>query len=376
MTDANSEAAQGNAAAVNANSFDGIMAKLDEKYDGWERSRSALYHILGYMFEAAATIDADPRLQAQLTAAVRKRPDVKASRRWNPDKKNTIEQLLAVRFGITGKDMGLKSNWLKTLRAAQAVEPAIPRTEAAFVEWITGVGGEEKARGQSVKTERITITDFSKAMESESPLAGIEFDLPEDVEPLDGLAVVLVREVDVPEGKPKRVKAVGIVTRKRTVEAVAAAAASTSESEFRALVRAAAREQEWTVRPGPKRAAVNPYDVPGPGNFHHEDDIKEYMAEKKINDETARVRRRSRQCTRAGHLLPHEIERKVKGKATLDEALGEDVTGDALSQDNETPSSPAAEAGSRVAVVEPAQQAEEVDWLAVLSAEEDAAAPR
>lgn len=186
-----------------------VIADVQQRYREWEAAAEGANRrkraLLGRIYEAVPMITAGSCARSELVAAIRKRPDIVGSNRWNPDRKSPEELFLALLFGVD-KQRSTKSQWLAALRGAASAE--VDRGQLAFIDYMNEVGGIDGAGKEirAAKNPSETAERFARSLaelKEELGELGIEDDRAEPVEvpkpfggdPFpEGLGVMLFRQ--------------------------------------------------------------------------------------------------------------------------------------------------------------------------------------
>lgn len=187
-------------------SLDEDITDLRTKFVEWEtadgRGKSSVWTLLGKAYELVSTIAKDDRARCVLIAKVSEDSNVQKSNQWDPARKHPFDLLLVLLLGLKNETKATKSQWLRTLNAAE--KGKVAATQNDFVGWIKNTGGIDGVLKPSQRPaqERKTISQLAEGLEPEFDFNGKAITIPkssmnfQNDELPEGFALVLVRESD------------------------------------------------------------------------------------------------------------------------------------------------------------------------------------
>jgi hypothetical protein len=213
-----------------------VITRFDDIVRTLQRSHGDLYQFLGCVYEAAAKIDAGFGLRALLDIEVSKAINHARKKRskFKPEAHDTFDLLLVLRTGLEPDLKFAKCRWLASLRAAEERKASdgspdpVPRTEEDFVEWITPIGVSGAWKLMKNTKFRPSLSDLVEGIAAESPT--LEIELPRNVDPPEGMVIILGRIVDRQTSKAS-VAVVDVITEEKRVRNMTAWSLGKREAE-------------------------------------------------------------------------------------------------------------------------------------------------
>lgn len=265
--------------------FEQGLSSLLSDFENWEqadgRGKMSLWALLGKTYEFANQIEKNNLTRVDLLAEVSKVPGVAGSNRWRPQTKHAFDLLLVLLLGLKEDTKATKSQWLRTLKAAQAENVA--STQEAFSDWIENIGGVAAALklGKKPRLPKKNISEMAKDLPDpdnledktiEMPLKMSDDDLP------DGFGLVIVKKANDTGG----VVPIGTIVNERQVsDAIRTFLADQKRQERKdgAYVLKMSEDQKKSTRRAAKAKyyAMKQCDRPT-------SDFEEYLAEYKIEN--------------------------------------------------------------------------------------------
>lgn len=174
---------------INPESLHSDLADLQAKYSVWKsadrRGKSAVWTLLGKAYELGHRILKNDQLRADLIENVLQIPDVNQSNQWDPKTKEPFDLLMVRILGLKEDTKVTKSQWLRTLKAAELAH--VPPNWFDFCMWIKKVGGISGAlkRGSGKGSGRLGISELATKLPDKGPEFGFRSKSSEKVGPVE-----------------------------------------------------------------------------------------------------------------------------------------------------------------------------------------------
>lgn len=169
--------------------LDEDITDLRAKFKEWEtadgRGKTSVWTLLGKAYELGCAIADNGKARGILANIVSENPEVRKSNQWDPYKKPPFDLLVVLLLGLKEETKVTKSQWLRTLKAAEKAQ--VSATQDAFVDWVKKSGGIDGALklGRSLGTARLSIHELATKLPYKGPEFGFRSKKSKNAEPVE-----------------------------------------------------------------------------------------------------------------------------------------------------------------------------------------------